>query len=353
MAVTTTTKDKGDGAHGGALMQAYVDLIDAGNPQAQLILNVLTRFLDWETGVGYPNYETLATLAKCSRKTVQRFIVRMEEENLLWRTKRFDTDGNGRRTSNELTLVGYAEWFKAVSEGGVVAKPRKVGRRRPYGQTVHRGEAQKTASDNDTPMDNVSIAPLDNVSIASGQQLSTPSGQQVSILDPSLDHSLGSISPPPPRGRGVRAHSLLDEVFRAKPHCGRAFEKLFVPLLTRVPLKAPNPEHSLGMLAEFAERQSDDVLHEALRLLGTPGLKTYREHDVRPPNIETAIAEARKLVSGREAREQGPLLFRGTRAYEDALAKVAAMSPGWAEALRGKDFIKRSDLKSYGVEQVP
>lgn len=352
MAQTATT-ERGEEARGGALMQAYVDLIDAGNPQAQLILNVLTRFLDWRTGVGRPNYNTLAELAKCSRKTVQRFMARMEEDNLIWRDKRFDTDGNGRRTSNTLTLVGYEEWFKAVSEGGVVAKPSKIGRRRPYGQSVHRGEKEKAANGNTPPMDNVSIAPLDDLSIASGQQVSTPSGQQVSRLDPSLDPFLGSDSPPTPRGRGVRAHSLLDEVFKARPHCGRAFEKLFVPLLTRLPLRAPNPEHALAVLAEYAEKQSDEVLDEALKLLTTPDLDMYREHFVRVSDVETAIADARKWARARAEGRNGPLLWRGTPEFEAAIAKVAASHPEYAESIRFNTYVKRIDLKTYGVEQVP
>ena len=156
----------------------------------------------------------------------------------------------------------------------------------------------------------------------------------------------------PRRGRGMREDLLLDEVRSAKPHCARAFEKLLTPLLTRLPLNAPKPSDALGALAELAQQETDEVLNRALLALITPGDPAYREYDVRPTNVENAIAAAAKNVRNLLARDRGPLLWRGTQAFEDAIAKVRAVQPGWAWDLSQRPNVKRSELKAFGVEQV-
>jgi len=171
--------------------------------------------------------------------------------------------------------------------------------------------------------------------------------------NPSLDPSLKDSPPPPRRRRGVREDGLLDEVRKSKRHCGRAFEKLLAPLLTRLPLKAPKPTQALEALADLAEAQQDDVLDEALSLLTTPGTKNYREFDVRVPNIEGAIDAANKIITNRKMRDHGPLLWRGSAAFNEAIAKVQAVHPEFAWELSQRDMVKRSELKAYGVEQQP
>ncbi len=171
--------------------------------------------------------------------------------------------------------------------------------------------------------------------------------------NPSLDPSTKDSPPPPRRGRGVREDRLLDDVRKLKPTCGRAFEKLLAPLLTRLPLKAPKPVDALADLADRAEAHSDEVLSLALSMLVTPGSEAYREFDVRPTNIDNALEAAVKEVENRKLRDNGPLLWRGTQAFDAAIAKVNAVEPNWAWELSQRQFIRRSDLKPYGVEQVP
>ena len=157
----------------------------------------------------------------------------------------------------------------------------------------------------------------------------------------------------PRRRRGTGEVSLLDEVTRAKPHCSRAFDELLRPLLSRLPLNAPDPSAALGSLAELAEAHSDDVLAEALRLLTKPGGERCRHFDVRPTNIEAALARAQNIVDCRRTIEQGPLLWRGTRSHAEALRLVEAHDPPWAEVLRHEEFVRRSALRRYGVPQLP
>lgn len=146
---------------------------------------------------------------------------------------------------------------------------------------------------------------------------------------------------------------LIEDVRQDKPNCGRALDKLFVPLLAKLPFKAADAHHRLCVLAEFAEAQTDEVLDEALRLLLMPNRKGGPTTDVRQRHVEKAIADARAMLAQRVASQSGPLLFPGTGAHAAALAKVEAVDPAWAAELRSQPFIKRSVLRGYGVEQVP
>ncbi len=175
----------------------------------------------------------------------------------------------------------------------------------------------------------------------------------LSGANPSLEPSPERYSPLSPRPRGEQCDVWIDEVRQDKPGCGRALDKLFAPLLAKLPFKATNPRHRLSVLAEFAEAQSDEVLAEALRLLLMPGRKGSPTTDVRQRHIEKAIADARALIDSRGLAERGPLLFPGTAPHAEALAKVAAVDPTWAAELRGQPYIKRSTLRAYGVEQAP
>jgi hypothetical protein len=146
----------------------------------------------------------------------------------------------------------------------------------------------------------------------------------------------------------------LQEARSAKPACGRAFEKLLAPLFgARVKCEAPNPAYAIALLADFAEQQSDDVLSEALLLLSTPGTH-FRQFNAKPADVEEAVRAARRLVETREAvNKPGPLLWKGTQAFDAAIAKVAEINPSYADSLRCNSVVKRSELQAYGVVQVP
>lgn len=104
--------------------QAWADLQDAGNAQAQLVLQAIARHADWETGESYPSRDRIAKMAKCSRRTVNRYIDKLETDGLIARVQR--TRENGSQTTNIYRLVGYPEWHQAVRNGGFVAKPKAV-----------------------------------------------------------------------------------------------------------------------------------------------------------------------------------------------------------------------------------
>ena len=104
--------------------QTWADLQDTGNAQAQLVLQAIARHADWETGESYPSRDRIAKMAKCSRRTVNRYIDKLETDGLIARVQR--ARENGSQTTNIYRLVGYAEWYQAVRNGGFVAKPKAV-----------------------------------------------------------------------------------------------------------------------------------------------------------------------------------------------------------------------------------
>lgn len=106
--------------------QTYVDLQDAGNAQAQLILQAIARHADWNTGQCYPSQDAIAKMAKCSVRTVRSYLAKLESDGFIDReTRRKD---NGAVQSDLITLIGYQEWITALREGGKVAKPKETSR---------------------------------------------------------------------------------------------------------------------------------------------------------------------------------------------------------------------------------
>lgn len=99
----------------------YVDLIDAGNAQAQLILLSIGRVANPDTGVCTVSQDDLSRMAKCTSRTVRNYLGKLEQDNLISRNERFDE--KGARLTDELTLVGYQEWVNAIRKGGVVKAP--------------------------------------------------------------------------------------------------------------------------------------------------------------------------------------------------------------------------------------
>lgn len=147
--------------------QTYVDLQDAGNAQAQLILQAIARHADWNTGQCYPSQDAIARMAKCSVRTVRNYLSRLESDGFIERQER--RKDNGAVQSDLITLVGYEEWITALREGGKVAKPKETPR---YEQPANLagGDAAKLAG-------------------APGKHASGPPGKQVAAnREPSLNN---------------------------------------------------------------------------------------------------------------------------------------------------------------------
>lgn len=102
----------------------YADLQDAGNAQAQLILLAIARHANWDTGKCWPGQEILARMAKCSERTVRRYLEKMTADGLIRVEER--RGEHGQRLADMITLVGYEEWITAIRAGGAVAKPKVV-----------------------------------------------------------------------------------------------------------------------------------------------------------------------------------------------------------------------------------
>lgn len=106
--------------------QTYADLQDAGNAQAQLILQAIARHADWNTGKCWPGDEAIAKMAKCSVRTVQTYLAKLEDDGLISREDR--RSERGTKIPRLITLVGYEAWISALREGGQVSKPKVVGK---------------------------------------------------------------------------------------------------------------------------------------------------------------------------------------------------------------------------------
>lgn len=156
------------------------------------------------------------------------------------------------------------------------------------------------------------------------------------------------MDPPPfPPQTGAREfEAFVEEVRRARPGCDRALDRLFVPLLSKLKFDAPSPPYALGMLAKWAEKQSDEVLTETLRRLTTPG-ELYRRVSVKPSDIEDALRAAIEAAKEREQIRAKGILFNGTPEFDEVIAKVAEHHPGQAEWLRMRKIITPADLAKY------
>lgn len=138
--------------------QTFVDLQDAGNAQAQLILQAIARHADWDSGECYPSQDAISRMSKCSVRTVRRYLAKLEIDGFISRDER--RKDNGAMQSDIIKLVGYEQWITALREGGNVGKPKEAKR---YEQP-----------------DKLSAPPQDKLSATPGQQVSYPPGQQVS-----------------------------------------------------------------------------------------------------------------------------------------------------------------------------
>ena len=102
----------------------YVDLHDAGNAQAQLVLYAIARHANWDTGRCWPGQTVLARMSKCSERTLRTYLKKLEADGLIKIDER--RDEHGARQSDMITLVGYEVWIKALRDGGKVEKPRQI-----------------------------------------------------------------------------------------------------------------------------------------------------------------------------------------------------------------------------------
>jgi len=180
----------------------WVDQQDTGNAQSQLILQAVARHADWETGSCFPSVARLMKMAKCSDKTVRRHLKRLVGDRLLAVRKRHRHDGG--QSANELTLVGYDVWVRALREGGVVAAPRRVkryadleesgqGPRLQGDQSGHPEPQQNGGGHNDRPLGE----PLVEETTAPGRVVSIPPGHKLTTQEHFTELSIEP-SPPTP-----------------------------------------------------------------------------------------------------------------------------------------------------------
>ena len=197
----------------------FVDLHDAGNAQAQLVMYAIARHANWDTGRCWPGQTVLSRMSKCSERTLRTYLKKLEADGLIKIDER--RDENGARQSDAITLVGYEQWITALRAGGVVEKPKQIN---AYSQPENIAGCLPANSD-DLPAKN-----------------GEPTGKQVAdYKEPSLNHQIeldararedskfGFSSEVPPRlilSKDPTWRLWLDWVFKQWGHtCADAFTK--------------------------------------------------------------------------------------------------------------------------------
>jgi hypothetical protein len=354
---------------GSNLTQAFVDLLDAGNAQAQLLMKAIAQHADWRTGEAIPGVRSLSEIGKCSMKTVRRYLKRLKADGLIDLEGRYQDadDENGRQTSSKITLMGYAEWAAAVRNGGTVRKPAKVRKydASPPGQD-DQGAGGTSGQHEGTPPGQVDHGPLDNLSAPHGHEVSTPPGQQ-GDQGKNLHSNLEDNTPPLPpkrakRARGARARDDLkdrNEVdqllasLREKPEWREAIADLIEPVLRQRLLAAPDPAAVVADLAAWAAPLDRDVRRAAAhRLLETRYATVTSEHFVEAVRAVQNAIGAEVIVDrpGVPAVSADGLIMIGRRKHPEAFAAWLAHH----EALRRERRQHKVELmERHGYLRVP
>lgn len=293
---------------GGHLTQAFVDLLDAGNAQAQLIMKAIAQHADWETGECWPAARALADIGKCSVKTVRRYLHKLRDDGLIEMEERYQNgEGeNGRQTSSKITLAGYADWIAKNHDGGKVKRPAAVQKYRnppalPDGQPDQGGDEAEPIRLAEVAVVKQTSPPLVSQGRGHGQPESPrPVVNKVTSHEQSLEIPIDP-STPNPRKRGREGSlDLLIEKIRARSGCGRIVEKLLEPLLRQRALtNAPDKEYSLGVIADWAKDFSDEVFAAAFATL-----MTERGTKFTQKSVENALNAARKTEKDQAEHKQ-------------------------------------------------
>lgn len=225
--------------------QTYVDLQDAGNAQAQLILQAIARHADWNTGECYPSQEAISRMAKCSVRTVRSYLARLETDGFITREER--RKQNGAVQTDLITLVGYQQWITALREGGNVAKPKEVQR---YEQAANLAAYQEA-----------------NLAGGPGNMLSAPPGKQVAANNkPSLNT------------QGTKSARAREEV-----STGFGSEGVIVT-------KTDNPQALIAWERYADKRQDQHEWRVAKRLIRDHG--AWKAPSLYPPDFAPNLKEA-------------------------------------------------------------
>jgi DNA-binding MarR family transcriptional regulator len=303
---------------GSNLTQAYVDLQDAGNAQAQLLMKAIAQHADWKTGETICGVRSLAEIGKCSMKTVRRYLKKLQKDGLIELETRHQDgeDDNGRQTTSRITLVGYAEWAAANRNGGTVKRPMRVPKYAgsdggsPPGQDDQGGTGTPCEQEA-LPPGQPDQGPLDNLSVPPGHLLSTPPGQQ-GDQGKNLHSNLEDNTPPQPpkraeRARGARARgnaksgNEADQLLaplRSEPSLAGAVALLIEPIARQRKILAPDPGYMLGKVATWAAGLPETVLKAAAHsLLEARRSAVGEEHIVAAVREQAKVAGLPPLVS--------------------------------------------------------
>lgn len=289
--------------------QTFVDLQNFGNAQATLIMHAIARHANWDTGVCWPSQKTLARMSKCCERTLRSYLIKLERDGFIKRSKRWGTSGS--RLSDEIVIVGYAEWLAINREGGTVKKPRAV------------------ATYTSLPA-SLAGSPPANVAASSGNQFAGAPGKQVAAHnEPSLNSQMNT-PPQSPAQRGrERGRRRLVEVevdldaartaWQREPAAVALIDDLIAPVASQRHVDAPSVAATLlelpGALLPYGLSPDEcaDVVARVLR---------KRRSTVKPSDIE---AEARAQIGRRPLAAVLNGDAKLTRSWPDAMAALRGL----------------------------
>jgi len=240
----------------------WADLQDTGNAQSQLVLIAVARHADWDAGTCYPSVRAIADMAKCSEKTARRHLKQLKTDGFIELSERFAE--SGERTSNLITLVGYAEWVITLRAGGGVARPKRAKRYRdddlPDVEDAQ-PETNPEGCETPPPPGQSDQGPPVNLTRAPGHVLTRAPGH---LVTRAKEHSLqlsSELSPQPPgasEGEGVLVLDGLEGLPAGTEHVRLCLARI----ATVLEIKHAKPAMLLAEIATALKPEPEPVLDE-------------------------------------------------------------------------------------------
>jgi hypothetical protein len=109
-------------------MQAinYAMTLPVDEPGPRLLLIVVAHHVNWQTGTMYVSQDVLAKEVRASKRSVQRWLLQLEEGDYISRSKQRGADGH--QGVDAIELLGYLEWQNVINNGGTLPNPETRGK---------------------------------------------------------------------------------------------------------------------------------------------------------------------------------------------------------------------------------
>lgn len=327
----------------------WADLQDTGNAQSQLVLIAVARHADWDTGTCYPSVRAIAEMAKCSEKTARRHLKQLKADGFIDLAERF-ADG-GERTSNLITLCGYAEWVVTLRAGGGVARPKRAKRYRDEDLPEARDEpsdASDDAAQDDTSVGCETPPPpgqsdqgaMVNLTGGPGHVLTRGPGHLVTRPKELSSELSVELSPQPPgafEGEGEGRFALLEGLPKGTEHVRLCLARIASVL----EIKHAKPALLMAEIAAALKPEPEPVLDELAAIVIRERKKVVsvkcvldclaKAHAAAPPMTIRQGDESYEAWAAHYANNRGMLSLAKTHGF----TVRSKWPPGWKSETAG------------------